>query len=333
MNQWENNVAVLLIFFVRPKQFAEVFEQVKKARPRMLFLYQDGPRKNVESDIVNISKCREIAENIDWDCEVHKLYQQDNFGCDPSEYIAQKWAFSYTDKCIILEEDDVPSQSFFPFCKEMLDKYENDNRINIISGQNILEKYEDNQSDYFFTHICAIWGWATWKRVIDLWDEKYSFFDNKNIIKKLNKESLKNEHLKMTLQTASRHRESGIAYYETILATTMYLYGMINIVPSKNMISNIGISADSTHSADSLTKLPRGIRRMFNMNVYEMDKKIKHPKYVICDNEYRRKVSRLNGWGHPLVNSWRNVEKVLILIKYAQFNRLFKKIKKSIQKK
>lgn len=112
------DIPVLLIFMARPKQFEKVFEQVKIARPSRLFLYQDGPRKDKPEDLENIKRCREIAENIDWDCEVFKMYQEKNVGCDPSEYIAQKWMFSNVDRGVILEDDDVPSQSFFPFCKE-----------------------------------------------------------------------------------------------------------------------------------------------------------------------------------------------------------------------
>ena len=74
--------------------------------------------------------------DIDWECEVHHNYQEKNYGCDPSEYMAQKWAFSLSDKCIVLEDDDVPAVSFFGFCKELLDKYEHDTRISIIAGFN-----------------------------------------------------------------------------------------------------------------------------------------------------------------------------------------------------
>ena len=123
------DVAVLMLFFNRPDHFQQVFDEVRKARPSKLFLYQDGPRG--ERDMPGIEACRQIAsdENIDWECEVHRAYQEKNQGCDPSEYLSQKWAFSIVDKCIVLEDDDVPSQSFFPFCKEMLDRYEHDDRI------------------------------------------------------------------------------------------------------------------------------------------------------------------------------------------------------------
>lgn len=105
------DVPVLILFFNRPQQLSQVFEQVRNARPSKLFLYQDGPRS--EHDLPGIKACREVTDQIDWDCEVHRMYQEKNYGCDPSEYISQKWAFSMVDKCIVLEDDDVPSVSFF----------------------------------------------------------------------------------------------------------------------------------------------------------------------------------------------------------------------------
>ena len=56
MHKWENDVAVLCIFFARPEQFRKSFEQVKKARPRVLLLWQDGPREGRPDDIENIMK-------------------------------------------------------------------------------------------------------------------------------------------------------------------------------------------------------------------------------------------------------------------------------------
>ena len=70
------DVAVLILFFNRPQQLSEVFEQVRKARPSRLFLYQDGPRG--EHDRAGIMACREVVSQIDWECEVERLYQEKN---------------------------------------------------------------------------------------------------------------------------------------------------------------------------------------------------------------------------------------------------------------
>ena len=77
------DVPVLILFFNRPQQLSQVFEQVKKARPSRLFLYQDGARN--ERDLPGIEACREIVSQIDWECEVERLYQEKNL-CPPSPF-------------------------------------------------------------------------------------------------------------------------------------------------------------------------------------------------------------------------------------------------------
>ncbi|MBR3066934.1 MAG: hemolysin activation protein, partial [Prevotella sp.] len=61
------DVAVLLLFFTRSDTFQQVFNEVKKARPSRLFLFQDGPRG--ERDMAGIEACRAIVadEEIDWE--------------------------------------------------------------------------------------------------------------------------------------------------------------------------------------------------------------------------------------------------------------------------
>ena len=246
----KNNYAVLILFFARPETLSQVFEQVRKAKPLKLFLYQDGPREG-RNDLEGIQKCREIVENIDWECEVHKWYQDKNVGCDPSEYLSQKWAFSYVDKCIILEDDDVPSLSFFPFCQELLDRYENDERISMIAGMNHEEVSTDVPYDYFFTTNVSIWGWATWKRVI-----------------------------------------ANVAYYESIHMSYMLLDSGLSIVPTKNMICNIGFS-NGTHSNYNWYEVPTYLKRIYTLKTYNIDAEIKHPPYVIEDCAYRRRVEKM----------------------------------------
>lgn len=307
--------AVLLIFFNRPEQFKKVFEQVAKVKPSTLFLYQDGPRVG-KTDEKGIADCRKIAENVDWECKVHTFYQNENVGCDPSEYLAQKWAFSIVDQCIVLEDDDVPSESFFFFCQELLEKYKDDERINMIAGQNSLETYDsDEGADYFFSTICSIWGWASWKRVVDKWTEHYEFLDNTRLCENL--EGLKNTNITQVLKAARNHRKAEKAYYESILASDMFLNHRLNIVPTKNMIMNIGIAESSTHSTNDIRKLPHGIRSVFNMNTYTYDLPLKHPKYVYENVEYAQKVKRLMGWGHPLISKWRGIESKALKLIYA----------------
>lgn len=330
-NKFLIDVPVLLIFFNRPGCFSKVFEQVKKARPSKLFLYQDGAREGNEKDVAGVRKCREIALDIDWKCEVYTKFQESNFGCDPSEYIAQKWAFEHVDKCIILEDDDVPSQSFFPFCKELLEKYEDDQRINMICGMNNLETW-DSPYSYLFTETGSIWGWATWKRVVDEWEPNYDLLDDEFSKKRLaNYMRMSGNNPEGRFKTWGFNRASGVEHYETILGINQFVQHRLNIVPTKNMIINIGNTPEgSTHSASDLSLLPKGLRRIYTMNTYDIDFPLKHPKYIINDVEYQRALFRVMGTGHPFVQFYRNIEKSFLLIKKQGLRPFISKLKKKL---
>lgn len=324
MNASKIDVPVLLIFFNRPETFCKVFEQVKLARPSKLFLYQDGARKNRPTDVERVAQCRAIAEDIDWDCEVHRFYQEENKGCDPSEFIAIKWAFSIVDSCIVLEDDDVPSQSFFPFCKELLEKYKNDERINMICGMNACGVTENVTSDYLFSRCSSIWGWASWKRVIDGWDGSYSFLDDAESMALL-KDNLDHNYyvsFDSLYNYAAGHRQTKREHYESILACDRNLNSRLNIVPKYNLMSNIGVQEESTHNVGDIRLLPKGIHRVFNMKTYEIETPLKHPKFVIENYEHARQHMRILGIRHPVLKFFRAIE---IKIRIILFGKLFKK--------
>ena len=290
------DVPVLLIFFCRPECFKQVFEQVKIARPSKLFLYQDGARPDKPSDINNIKICREIAEDIDWDCEVHKFYQEKNVGCDPSEFIAIKWMFEHVDRGIILEDDDVPSQSFFPFCDELLEKYRNDTRIHLIQGMNLFGVYKNISDDYFFTNVSATQGWATWKRCTDLWQEHYDFLEDEEQVKKMGDQYTNKRVFKQFIETCKRHKKSDIAHYESISAAARRLNSQFSIAPNKNLITNIGLTDDATHTSTvNINMLPKAVRAVFEAKRYELEFPLQHPKEIkIVDYEYEESVWRIH---------------------------------------
>ena len=334
MNKHESkiDIAVLILFFNRPKMLERVFEQVRIARPSRLYLFQDGAREGRPDDIENVAKCREVVSNIDWECEVHTNYQEKNLGCDPSEYVSQKWMFETEEMGIVLEDDDVPSQSFFPFCKELLEKYKDDERVNMVCGMNNLETY-DSPYDYVFTSTETITGWASWKRVIDGWVDHVDFVNNEYYLKKY-KDYYKGQfNTKETVERYFSQNKEGIAYYESILSSNCKLNSRLNIVPCKNLISNIGNEGESTHGGASLECLPKGIRRIFNMKTYEYEFPLKHQKYVIEDVEFRNKLYRVMGVGHPFVRLSRRLESVILRLRHGQFKGVCKSFTRVFKKK
>lgn len=333
MENYKIDIAVLILFFNRPAVLEKVFEQVKLARPSKLYLYQDGARPNRDDDLENIQKCREIVADIDWECEVHQNYQDKNYGCDPSEYMAQKWMFAHEEMGIVLEDDDVPSQSFFPFCKELLEKYKDDQRINMICGMNNLQIYEDCPYDYFFSKSGAITGWASWKRVIDEWREYVPFVEDDYAVKQFKKlYSNKTIRADKYIDHCKANNRSGIAYYESILSGNALVQNRLNIVPTKNLISNIGNVGESTHGAANINLLPKGIRRIFNMPTYEYDFPLNHPPYVMENVDFHYKLNRVMGNGHPFVRIYRRCESVFYRMRSGDFSMFKRKLSKILHK-
>jgi hypothetical protein len=299
------DISVLILFFNRADHLSKVFAEVKKARPTRLFLYQDGPREG-RDDMPGILACRELVsdEQIDWECEVHRNYQERNYGCDPSGYLSQQWAFSLTDKCIVLEDDVVPSQSFFPFCKELLDRYENDPRITLISGFNTeADQLQLKGDSYFFTRVFSIWGWASWSRVILNRDGDYGFVNNPQQFQLL-KEKVQQYHQRSDMpQMCIDHARSGKQYFESIFWAYMLLHDGLAIIPSQNLINNIGME-DGTHFSAQLGLLPRRLRHVFTMPRKELTFPLQHPTDVVEHPDYQRLHYLRNAWNNP----WRKVQ-------------------------
>lgn len=330
---YKTDIAVLLLFFNRPETFRQVFEAVKEARPSKLLLYQDGAREGNDKDVQGIAACRELVSdnNIDWECEVHRNYQSRNYGCDPSGYLSQKWAFSLYDKVIKLEDDTVPSPTFIPFCKEMLDRYEDDQRVWMIAGFNTDEVTRNVPYDYFFTSVFSIWGWASWRRVFEHWDAEYSFledeFNRKQLEDIVKVRNYRHDFMKMCRD----HAESGKQYFESIFWASMLMNNGLAIMPTRNMINNVGATADSTHYS-ALKTMPSGLRKIFTMKRYDVNFPLKHPKYVMEYMPYKEHTYRTQGWGHPWIKIGRSFKELWLNLKAGNFGQITKSLTKRIKK-
>lgn len=330
LQDYKTDVAVMILFFNRPEPLARVFAEVRRARPSQLFLYQDGPRS--EADMPGIEACRKVVADIDWQCAVHRNYQTENAGCDPSNFRAQRWALATVDRCIFLEDDSIPAQSFFPFCKELLDRYADDPRIMMISGHNTEETWTRSPYDYLFTDTMNIWGWASWRRVISLWDTAYSFLDDADTMRLLRQETRRRGLRPEMIDAAKDHRASGREYYETLLWTAMLLNNGLAIVPTRNLITNLGAAAGSVHYSAQLATQPRRLRRLFTMGRHELDFPLRHPKHIIDDADYHDAFFRTHAWGHPWIKIGRSMEELALNLRHGQLRPIAKAVRLRIKK-
>ena len=317
----KNDVAVLLILFTRTETLRRTFNVIRQARPSRLFLYQDGPRNEVEAKKIEAARRIVADEEIDWECDVQRSYHTENSGAWASNYRAQRWAFSMAEKCIVIEDDSTPSPSFIPFCVEMLNRYEHDERITMIAGFNHEEQTE-TPYDYLFTTVFPIWGWASWRRVVDQWDEEYSVLDDDFNRHQLEAYVEHREGWKEMVKKMQKHKAAGKLIYETVFWSACMLNSGLTIVPTKNLIQNSAISEESAHFQSSLKTLPRRMQQLLTMKSHELQFPLRHPKYVIENVEYKQRVFRIMAWGHPWIKIGRSFEELYRNLRYGNFSQI-----------
>jgi hypothetical protein len=272
---------VLLITFNRPDYTIQVFEKIRQAKVKRLYIANDGPREGNIEDQKAREEIKNIIDSIDWDCEVHILFQEKNLGCGWGPASAITWAFEKEDRLIILEDDCVPTLPFFEYCSHCLEKYKNDTRVWLISGRSHHQGSKFfNDSDYIFSHYGHTWGWATWKRCWNHFDMRMEDLPKflkiggaVNVLateeqgKLYNKMYEKLFHDRGNLQTHAWDYQFGYAILKN---------GGLSIVPSKNLIHNIG--AVGTHS-----KSETSVHKMGASEDYKIKRE---PKFVIAEREY-----------------------------------------------
>ncbi len=312
------DVPVLLWVFVRPEKIKKVFEVIKQARPSTLFLISDGPRENVPTDKQNIAASRTVVEDIDWECSVHKLYFDVNQGVYPIHKITNEFVFKHVDRCIFLEDDVITSISFFKYCEVLLEKYKDDLRINMICGMNHAGVYGVPNTDYFFVRGAAsIWGFAIWRRTYEnFYDLGYA--EDAYYINRLleNAKDYKAFCEKIVGYNTDVNYGGHPPSFEFFLGLSSFAHNQLSIIPKRNMVCNIGYGPDAAHMNTELRFMPKRLQQFFNMEIYELEFPLKHPKYVIEDKSYEKKVKQIMG-RTPWQALYRRIETYLRFFYYG----------------
>src|SRR3990170_3491351 len=140
---------VLFLIFNRPDTTQVVFDQLKKVKPKYLFVAGDGPRESVPGEHDKCEETRKIINQVDWDCEVKTLFRDKNLGCGLAVSSAITWFFSQVPEGIILEDDCYPDLSFFRYCEELLLKYRDVDEVKLIGGNNFQNGITRGSGSYY----------------------------------------------------------------------------------------------------------------------------------------------------------------------------------------
>jgi len=236
---------VAFLIFNRPGQTARVFESIRAARPARLFVVADGPRN--EEERVKCMDTRAVLDGIDWECEVLKNYSEINLGCGKRVSTGLSWVFENTDRAIILEDDCLPSESFFGFCDELLERYKDDERIMHIGGISYQDPDTIAGGDYYFSKYTHIWGWATWSRAWRHYDFDMKSWPEFNKSGGLDTVFASRAEKKYWSETMDKAWQKKINTWDYQWTFACWSQSGLAVIPRLNLVQNIGFGQDATH--------------------------------------------------------------------------------------
>ena len=237
---------ILLLGFNRPELLRGLVVILAKVRPPKIYLAVDGPRPDRPGEAEKCAACAAVAEAINWPCEVKKLVREKNLGCRLGVSGAIDWFFSQEEEGIILEDDCWPDPSFLRFATELLERYRDDERVGMISGNNHYGFMSEPKASYRFTNFVLIWGWATWRRAWKLNQPNPEAFraTGPDIIRKANltrrMRIMYGRFLEDVLSTRST--------WDVLWMLSLQFHGLLSIVPRSNLVANQGYGHGGTHT-------------------------------------------------------------------------------------
>lgn len=282
------NTPILLIIFNRPELTQQLMLVIEQIKPSRLFISSDGPRIQFDSDKQLVNSVREICSKINWDCSVLYNYQMENLGCYRGPRTAIDWFFSHVDEGIILEDDCLPTMDFFLFTEIMLNRYRNDTRILNICGSNMGFANSYSHS-YFYSRFMNMSGWATWRRSASSVD--YELRDwSKTRFRKWKAYKLLRTHIfdfdtkwfRYWIDKFNRTLlQEKVTWWDWQWIYHQLNHKQLSVVPSKNLVSNVGFNSAATHTIDPTNPLA-------NLPTENMSFPISHPIRIRPDLNYEK---------------------------------------------
>ena len=293
MAEFELNTPVVFIIFNRPEETKLVFDEIAKVKPTKLFVISDGARDLIANEREKVAAAREIIKNINWECEVFTNFSSVNLGCKLRVSSGLDWVFNNVEEAIILEDDCLPDSTFFQFCQELLERYRDDQRIGMISGDNFQFGFAQNDDSYYFSNITHIWGWATWRT---RWSSDYDV--EMSAWPKIRDEGAYLDWFHDATEKKSFYYRMEKTYngeidtWDNQWQFSSRLTGRISIMPNANLITNIVFGPGATHTTvDSVVS---------NMSRFPMRFPLKHPVGIFAstsmDERFTKYFSRPAKW-------------------------------------
>ena len=249
---------LLLIAWRRPHTLRQVIDAIRLVGPTRLYVACDGPNPERLGEAEKVASTRAVIESeIDWPCQIERLYSDVNQGCSIGPIRAITWFFEQVEEGIILEDDCIPHPDFFNFCTTLLERYRHDTRVWCIAGNNFQNGQWRGDGSYYFSHYPHCWGWASWRRCWQHFDPKLSNWHalrDSGLLETVLEDPVERQFWSQNWQQLLDTGQTDIWDYQWTF--TCFANRGLTALPNQNLVSNVGFGFDGTHTLSPAEAMP-----------------------------------------------------------------------------
>jgi hypothetical protein len=276
-----SSIPLLLLAWRRPHTLRQVIDALRPVAPKLIFVACDGPNPERPGEAEKVNATRQMIEHeIDWPCQIERLYSDTNQGCRLGVSSAISWFFEQVEEGIILEDDCVPHTDFFLYCANLLDRYRNDGRIWCLSGSNFQNGLWRGDGSYYFSQYNHCWGWATWRRCWQHYDgdlQQWPALRNSGLLDSIFDDPIERRYWSRIWQRLlDECKPDSWAYRWTF---SVLANGGLTALPNVNLVRNVGFGMDATNTSGREAIAPNLIGGL---------SMTKHPAFILRDAEADR---------------------------------------------
>ena len=208
-----------------------------------LFIFSDAPRSGSSSR--NVATVREYLRTINGFRSISIIERETNFGLSRSIIDGVGMLVERYGKVIVVEDDLETSKYFLNFMNDALQFYESDERVLSIHGY--VYPVKGTLPSTFFLKGADCWGWATWKRGWELFEQ-----DGRVLEEQLKQRNVCDEfdfngtypYTRMLRQQIEGKNDSwAVRWY-----ASAFLKDKLTLYPGRSLVNNISSDSLGTHT-------------------------------------------------------------------------------------
>ncbi|HMM19580.1 MAG TPA: glycosyltransferase [Selenomonadales bacterium] len=303
-SSWHTDMSlapIVLFVYNRPdhtRRTVEALQQNLLAKDSELYIYSDAPRSgaNVES----VSQVRNYIRGITGFKRVSIVERSENWGLARSVIDGVATVVRQHGAVIVMEDDLITSPFFLKFMNDALTVYADEPQVMQISGFTYPARFAGSD-DTLFLPMAMSWGWATWRRAWDLFDEKATgyerLFTDKQLRDRFNISGSYN-HTGLMKQQMSGEIDSWLIRWHW----SVFKNNGLVLFPRQSLVSNIGLDGTGIH-CNKLEDTHNYVSRDEKREIYV----VKHNIIAVKNQHYDAWVKGLKPLGCAPQSFWRRL--------------------------